>query len=57
MTREEYIDSHINNLLFQWLSIACISAGPLIISLSILDYIVTPENFNQFFMYNRFIGC
>ena len=50
-TKEEYIESHILNLLHQWTNIATEIGALLIISLSILDYFVTPQNFKLFLLY------
>ena len=51
MSRKEYIESNLNKLLYHWSSIAYITASVLILSLSFLDYFVTPENHRIFFIY------
>jgi PAS domain S-box-containing protein len=51
LVKEEYIDSHIITLLHQWTSAATKIGSVIIIFLGLLDYLVTPENFQTFFIY------
>jgi two-component system, cell cycle sensor histidine kinase and response regulator CckA len=54
MNREEYIESNILKLLHHWTNIATGIGSLAILSLSILDYFVTPANFKTFFLYRIF---
>jgi len=51
MTKKEYIESKITALLHKWTSIAMLIGSLVIISLSLLDYLVTPMNFKTFLLY------
>lgn len=51
MGREEYIKSNIVHLLHFWSNTAIGLGSLIILSLSLLDYFVTPENFDTFFVY------
>jgi len=51
MTREEYIDKNLIDLLQRWANLAIISGSVVIIILSVLDYYVSPENFRIFLVY------
>jgi PAS domain S-box-containing protein len=56
MKKQAYIDEKIAILLHSWSSIAMQSGSLVILSLGILDYFVTPENFKTFFLY-RFVAA
>ncbi len=51
MTKQEYINSNIVFLLHYWSNNAIALGSIFIISLSLLDYLVTPANFNIFLTY------
>ena len=51
MTREEYIETNINKLLFQWTNIAIFTSAIVVIALCFLDYYVTQINFKTFLAY------
>lgn len=51
MTKNNYIEQEILKLLQSWGTLALTYGGLTIISLSILDYLVTPENFHKFIIY------
>ena len=54
MSREEYIRSNLDMLLYHWSNIATKVGSYVIISLIILDYFVTPSNFKTFLLYRIF---
>jgi two-component system cell cycle sensor histidine kinase/response regulator CckA len=54
MTKEEYININYDNHLHYWSNIALGFGSIVIISLSLLDYLVTPPNFNTFLVYRIF---
>lgn len=51
MSKEEYINSNILKLLHHWTNVATGIGSLVIISMSFLDYLVTPANFKTFFLY------
>ncbi len=51
MTKEEYIKSNMIHLLHYWSNIAIALGSVVILSLSLLDYLVTPSNFKTFLVY------
>ncbi len=51
MDKKSYIEQEILTLLRFWASFALIAGSFVIISLSVLDYFVTPENFRKFLAY------
>lgn len=51
MGRKEYIETNITVLLHSWTSIALLMGSLVIISLSLLDYLVTSINFKTFLVY------
>ncbi len=51
MDREKYIESNIVGLLHNWSNIAMAVGSVVIMSLSLLDYLVTPSNFKTFLIY------
>ncbi|MBI3399647.1 MAG: PAS domain S-box protein [Deltaproteobacteria bacterium] len=54
MSREEYIKSGIDKILYSWLNMMLFSGTFLILSLSLLDYYATPSNFVTFLVYRIF---
>ena len=56
MSREEYIQTNILKLLHQWTNIATSVGALAIVSLSLLDYFVTPANFKTFLLYRIATG-
>src|SRR4030042_5000929 len=54
MSREEYIRSNLDMLLYHWSNIATKVGSYVIISLIILDYFLTPSNFKTFLLYRIF---
>ncbi len=48
MTKEEYIEASFNKAIKSWTSIVCFVGAFIFLSLSILDYVATPENFLKF---------
>lgn len=54
MTKEEYIRSNLDILLYHWSNIATKIGSLVILSLIILDYFVTPSNFEIFLIYRIF---
>ena len=51
MDKKKYIEQETTKLLQYWGSFAIASGAFVIMSLSVLDYFVTPENFSKFLMY------
>jgi PAS domain S-box-containing protein len=51
MKKQEFIEKEILKLLESWGSLALLFGSGLIMLLSILDYFVTPENFEKFLLY------
>ena len=51
MSKQEYIESNISKLFYQWSNIAFLTASIFVILLSALDYLVTPSNFKLFLVY------
>jgi len=51
MDKKQYIEQETTKLLQYWGSFAIASGAVVIMSLSVLDYFVTPENFSKFLMY------
>jgi PAS domain S-box-containing protein len=51
MDKEQYIKQGLQNYLKFWGSLGLIAGAGLFISLSILDYFITPENFRTFLVY------
>ncbi|GAB4390492.1 MAG: hypothetical protein Kow0025_22910 [Thermodesulfovibrionales bacterium] len=51
MGKSEYIQTHIDRLTQFWVSVAAILGAFIILSLSVLDYFVYPENFGEFLRY------
>ena len=51
MDKKQYIEQETAKLLQYWGSFAIASGAFVIMSLSVLDYFVTPENFSKFLMY------
>ncbi len=51
MDKKSYIEQEVLSLLRSWASFALIAGAFVIISLSVLDYFVTPENFRKFLAY------
>jgi len=51
MDKKQYIEQETTKLLQYWGSFAIASGAFVIMSLSVLDYFVTPENFSKFLMY------
>ncbi len=51
MNKKQYIEQETTKLLQYWGSFAIASGAVVIMSLSVLDYFVTPENFSKFLMY------
>ena len=51
MNREEHIESNILTLINQWINLATGAGSLVILSLVILDYLVTPVNFKTFVVY------
>ena len=56
MKRQEYIEANIISLLHRWTTIALGLGAVVILALSALDYLVTPENFRTFLLYRLFAG-
>ena len=56
MSREEYIQTNILKLLHHWTNIATSVGALAIVSLSLLDYFVTPFNFKTFLLYRVATG-
>ncbi len=56
MTKDEYISSNIVKLLHYWSNYAIALGSLVILSLCILDYFVTPENFARFLFYRIIAG-
>ncbi len=56
MTKDEYISSNIVKLLHYWSNYAIALGALVILSLCILDYFVTPENFARFLFYRIIAG-
>jgi PAS domain S-box-containing protein len=51
MDKKNYIEQEIIKMLQSWGTIALTYGGLTILMLSVLDYFVTPENFNKFIVY------
>src|SRR5512136_1226796 len=51
MNKEQYIQWHLDESFQLWLRRAALWGAVLFISLSVLDSVVTPENFKTFFLY------
>ncbi len=51
MDRQLFIEKELNKLFSLWLSYVIACAIVLFLLLSILDYFVTPDNFETFFVY------
>jgi two-component system cell cycle sensor histidine kinase/response regulator CckA len=51
MEKKQYIESQMEKLIQSWMSISAILGIFLFMSLSLLDYFVTPENFSRFLIY------
>ncbi len=51
MSRENYIEQHILELLQSWTNVATLIGSVVILGLGVLDYFVTPENFKTFLVY------
>lgn len=51
MSKEEYINTNIGKLFYQWSNVVYSTAIVLNMSLSFLDYFVTPDNFKTFLIY------
>jgi two-component system cell cycle sensor histidine kinase/response regulator CckA len=51
MDRQNYIESNILNLVHRWANIALLLGSIVVLSLSLLDYFVTPSNFRIFLLY------
>ena len=49
--REEYINSNIDKLSYNWLNVALFTGAFLILSLALLDYVASPSNFKTFLVY------
>ena len=54
--KQYYIEEQINELFKNWLSLCCLWAAAIFISLSAVDYIATPENFKEFLLYRLVIS-
>jgi PAS domain S-box-containing protein len=51
MNKKEYIEQEVVKLTQTWGSILLLVGASIILALSFLDFIVTPENFSRFFIY------
>ncbi len=54
--KEQYLKDQTEKLIQSWMSISAIFGAILFMSLAILDYFVTPENFRQFLIYRIVIS-
>ncbi|MBU0730248.1 MAG: PAS domain S-box protein [Proteobacteria bacterium] len=56
MNKEDYITNQMNALFHIWCSRACYIGALIFMSLAILDYFSTPENFTIFFFYRTVVA-
>lgn len=57
MTKNEYIESNLVRLLNYWVTFVTGAGSLVIMSLSLLDYLVTPANFKLFLVYRIFASA
>jgi PAS domain S-box-containing protein len=57
MEKEQYIENEIIKLLRYWAGVASLAGAIVILLLSPLDYVVTPENFYKFLAYRIVTGA
>lgn len=54
--KEQYLKSYLEKLTHSWTGISALSGAILFLLIGVLDYIVTPENFDRFILYRLIVS-